>query len=116
MMLMDDIIAQKGIKLGWIRHSVMPKLMTMGYYYFSRALYHIEPTWSFAMNAAFESHAEHEYMQAVKENPDWDNEPVESEYFNYYPKQKNLGDLMRRIGLDERDHMNHSLEEIQRLK
>jgi hypothetical protein len=41
--------------------------------------------------------------------------PVDSVWFRYYPKQKSVADLVRRVGLDERDHMNHSLEEIERL-
>ena len=67
------------------------------------------------MNAAFESHAEHEYMMLVKENPGWEEGEVQSCFFEYYPKQKSLCDLLRRIALDERDHMNHSLEEVERL-
>jgi hypothetical protein len=115
LLLVDSIIHQKKIKLGWLRHYLMPRLMAFGYYYFTRLLYAFRPAWSFAMNAAFESHAEHEYMTMAKENPQWDNEPVDSPYFEYYPGQKSLNDLLRRIALDERDHMNHSLQEAERL-
>lgn len=68
------------------------------------------------MNAAFESHAEHEYMKIVQEHPEWENEQIESEYFEFYPKQKSMADLFRRIGLDERDHMYHSLEGMERMR
>ena len=68
------------------------------------------------MNAAFESHAERQYMLLVKEHPEWESKPVDSVYFQHYPKQASLADLLRRIGLDERDHMYHSLEEAERLK
>ena len=67
------------------------------------------------MNAAFESHAEHEYMQMTEENLRWDDEPVDSVCFKTYLSQKSLNDLIRRIALDERDHMVHSLEEVERL-
>jgi hypothetical protein len=53
-------------------------------------------------------------MFMVQENPDWDKEPVDSTYFEYYPRHRSLGDLVRRIALDERDHMNHSLEELEK--
>jgi hypothetical protein len=67
------------------------------------------------MNARFESHAEHEYMKIVEENPEWENDNIHTEYYQYYPKQKNLADLFRRIGLDERDHMYKSIEEYKLL-
>jgi len=116
MLLLEDLIQQKGIRLSWLRHFLLPRIMAWKYYYFTRLLYFLQPRWSYWMNAAFESHAEHEYMKMSKEHPEWDEEPVDSVFFRLYPKQKTLGDLIRRIGLDERDHMNHSLEEVQRCK
>jgi hypothetical protein len=151
MFLWADLCRQKRIKLGGIRHFVIPKAMTLVYFLITRVMYWLNPVWSFAMNAAFESHAEHEYMLYAKEHPEFENMPVDSEWFTpyqqefspsqadkpidlqdvattrlgvsscgagfkYYPKQKSLADLIRRVGLDERDHMNHSLEEVERLK
>lgn len=115
MQLLDRLIHQRGIKLGWIRHLLIARILAFGYYYFTRILYRLSPTFSFKMNAAFESHAEHEYMQMAIENPQWNDEPVDSTYFKTYPFQKSLNDLIRRIALDERDHMVHSLEEVERL-
>jgi len=112
LLLLDDIIRQKGLKTGLIRHVILPRLLGFSYYYLTRIIYFFRPVMSFRMNAAFESHAEHEYMEMAKENPEWNAESVTSKYFKYYPEQKNLNDLIRRIALDERDHMNHSLEEI----
>jgi hypothetical protein len=116
MLLWADLCHQMGIKLCWIRHFVMPKTMTLVYFCITRVMYWLNPVWSFAMNAAFESHAEHEYMLYAQEHPEFENTPVDSVWFKYYPRQKTLADLVRRVGLDERDHMNHSLEEIERLK
>jgi ubiquinol oxidase len=114
--LWADLCHQRGIKLGWLRHFVIPKAMTLVYFFMTRIMYRLNPVWSFAMNAAFESHAEHEYMLYAKEHPEFEDVPVDSVWFKYYPKPKSLADLIRRVGLDERDHMNHSLEEIERLK
>ena len=100
------------MKLNRFHHFVIPRVMAFKYAILSRLIFRINPAWSFAMNAAFESHAEHQYMLMAKENPQWDAEVVDTKYFAYYPRQKTLGDLVRRIGLDERDHMNHSLEEL----
>ena len=115
LLLLSDLIHQKGIPLGWVKHFLLPRCLAFVYYYLTRMIYFFKPVWSFSMNAAFESHAEHEYMMLVQENPAWEQEEVQSVYFQYYPKQKSLCDLLRRIALDERDHMNHSLEEVDRL-
>lgn len=115
LMLIEDLMRQKGMKQGWFRYYVVARLMSFGYLLMTRAIYRFRPEWTFAMNARFESHAEHEYMKMVAENPEWENEPVESEYFAYYPKQATMADLFRRIGLDERDHMMESMEEYERI-
>jgi ubiquinol oxidase len=117
MLLWADLCHQKGIRLGWFKHFLLPRKMTFVYFYLTRIMYWMNPVWSFKMNAAFESHAEHEYMLFAQEHPEFDGEPVDSVWFDkHYPRQKSLGDLIRRVGLDERDHMNHSLEEAQRLE
>jgi len=115
LMLIEDIMRQKGIKAGWLRGYLLPRLMAFGYYWITVIMYYLNPAWSFAMNAKFESHAEHQYMLIVNEHPEWEDEPVESVCFQYYPAQNTMADLFRRIGLDERDHMNQSLEEYERL-
>ncbi len=115
MLLLADIIQQKGIRLGWLKHGLLPRIMAGVYYCLTRLIYWIKPAWSFSMNAAFESHAEHEYMAMAQENTGWDEEEVHSFCFAYYPRQNSLNDLLRRIALDERDHMFHSLEEHERL-
>ncbi|HUX17248.1 MAG TPA: hypothetical protein VMW52_12300 [Phycisphaerae bacterium] len=66
------------------------------------------------LNAMFEDHAEHTFMQFVEDNPQMENEtpqgtaiqdgrgPDQGRYASW-------ADVFRRIGLDERDHMNESL-------
>ncbi|HIJ64404.1 MAG TPA: hypothetical protein HPP77_00530 [Candidatus Hydrogenedentes bacterium] len=115
LMLIEDIMRQKGIRQGWIKACFLPRVMAFKYLVLTRLMYRLKPEWSFAMNARFESHAEHEYMRLVQEHPEWEDEPAESEYFQYYPRQATLADLFRRIGLDERDHMHESMEEYERL-
>ncbi len=115
LMLIEDIMRQKGIKQNWLMSCFMPRCMIFGYLLLTRTLYRLKPEWSFDMNARFESHAEHEYMHLVEEHPEWENEPIDSPYFKYYPKQETTADLFRRIGLDERDHMTQSMEEYERL-
>ena len=115
MLLAEDLIAQKGVQLSWLKHYLLPRIMAAVYFCLSHLIFFFSPATSFYMNAAFESHAEHEYMKFAKTHPEWDNEPVESKYFELYPRQKSLADLLRRIALDERDHMFHSLHEYEKL-
>ena len=63
---------------------------------------------AFLFNAEFEDHAEHIYAQFVEDNPELDSQPVNSELVRQYGEFDNWGDVFRRIGLDERDHMNNS--------
>jgi ubiquinol oxidase len=116
MLLWADLCQQNNIKLNWFKHFRLPRHLTFVYFYMTRIMYWLNPVWSFKMNAAFESHAEHEYMLYAQEHPEFDDVDVDSIWFEYYPRQKTLGDLVRRVGLDERDHMNHSLDEAARLE
>ncbi len=115
LMLIEDLMRQRGIKQGWVRAILIPRLMVMIYFVLCHALSKFFPHYLLAMNAKFESHAEREYMTMVKNHPEWEEEKVDSVFFQYYPRQKTMADLFRRIGLDERDHMNHSLEEYARM-
>jgi hypothetical protein len=115
MLIIEDIMRQKRIKQGWVKTYLIPRILSLGYLGFTRLLFRLKPEWSFAMNAKFESHAEHEYMLLVKEHPEWEDEPVESKYFQYYPRQSTMADLFRRIGLDEREHKEESMKEYERL-
>lgn len=115
LMLIQDIMRQKEMRLGWLKMKCIPRFLAGTYYYLTRFMWAMNPKWSFRMNAAFESHAEHEYMKLVHENPEWEHETVDSEYFQFYPTQTSMANLFRRIGLDERDHMNHSLEAIEKM-
>jgi ubiquinol oxidase len=114
LLLLADICYRRGYRFGWFHFYLVPKILVLKYRFLTKLIYMINPSWSFAMNAAFESHAEHQYMLMAQENPEWDNEPVDSTYFEYYPRQKTLNDLIRRIALDERDHMYHSLEALEK--
>jgi len=63
---------------------------------------------SFLLNAEFEDHSEHYYAQLVDEHPEWEDRPVTSGLVQQYGSFKSWADVFRRIGLDERDHMNNS--------
>ncbi len=115
LMILDELMEQQEIKLGFFRGTLLPRAMSWSYYLLELLLMALRPAWSYSLNARFESHAEHEYMKLVSEHPEWENIPVDLNSFAYYPKQKSLADLMLRIGLDERDHMHESMLEYEKL-
>lgn len=111
LMLIEEVMRKNNVKVGWWKGSWIPALLGFGYLVFSKLLYFIRPKGSFLLNAQFESHAEKEYMLFVQEHPEWESEPFDSWIFQYYPRQKTVANLFRRIALDEREHKNHSLQQ-----
>lgn len=88
----------------------MPKIIALTYAVMSRTLATLSLKNSFYFNAMFEDHAEHEYAQYMKDHPELDSEPVKSEFVKKTFGYETWGDVFRHIGLDERVHMNESLE------
>ncbi len=93
-------------------HRFLPQPLAFFYYHISWFLYVINPRLSYALNADFEDHAEHEYMKFADENPELENEPFESDFRSDYGDFGNLADLFRQIALDERHHKEQSLERM----
>jgi hypothetical protein len=63
---------------------------------------------AFLLNAEFEDHSEHVYAGLVRDHPEWEDQPVTSAVVKEYGSFGSWADVFRRIGLDERDHMNNS--------
>ena len=63
---------------GWLRSWLIPQITAFIYYQLSFGLYVVRPDWSYRLNADFEDHAEHEYMELVAEHPEWETVPWES--------------------------------------
>ena len=97
-------------------YRIVPQFLAFFYYHVSWLLYVIKPAWSYALNADFEDHAEHEYMEFVEENPAFESAPFESDFKEDYGDFRNAADLFRRIGLDERVHKEESLARIEQAR
>jgi hypothetical protein len=82
----------------------LPQLIAFGYYQLSWLLYVIKPAWSYRLNADFEDHAEHEYMELVAEHPEWEQTPFTSSTCAGYGQFYSVADVLRQIGHDERIH------------
>jgi ubiquinol oxidase len=83
--------------------------LALGFYkIFSRALARVTPRRAFLFNAEFEDHAEHVYAQFVRDHPEWERQPLANDRVKAYADLPTWADVFRRIGLDERGHMNRS--------
>jgi len=92
----------------WYLFAPIPFLMAGFYGLLSWAIALLSIRRAFLFNAEFEDHAEHVYAQLVQEHPEWEEQPVTNELVKKYGEFRTWADVFRRIGLDERDHMNSS--------
>jgi hypothetical protein len=107
--ILEETIQKKQIKENYLLYVILPQIIAFVYYYISWILYVINPKLSFELNADFEDHAEHEYMEFVKENPQFETEPFQSIYVDDYGQFDSFADVLRQIGVDERHHKEQSL-------
>ncbi len=112
LLILEELIHKRAVKQNWLLHRVAPQIIAFTYYHISWLLYVINPALSYWMNADFEDHAEHEYMEYVAANPDLEDIPFESDFTEDYGDYETLADLFRSIGLDERHHKESSLERM----
>ncbi len=112
LLILEEMVQARGLRESFVRHRVVPQLLAFVYYHVSWLLYVFKPAWSYGLNADFEDHAEHEYMQFVQERPEFEREPFVSDFLEEYGALASVADLFRRIGLDERLHKEESLERI----
>lgn len=108
LLVVDGKMKEEGIKDPWYLFSPIP-ILIVGFYalvMYVTALANIRR--AFLFNAEFEDHAEHVYAQFVEEHPEWEQQPVKNEQVKGHGELPTWADVFRRIGLDERDHMNMS--------
>ncbi len=116
LLILEEMTQKKNIRENFFLYLIVPQFIAFFYYHVSWLLYAIRPSWSYALNADFEDHAEHEYMEFVQENPALEQEPFESDFKNDYGYFENVADLFRNIGLDERHHKEESLARIEKAR
>ncbi len=112
LLILEELVHKQGVRESFVLHRLLPQLIAFAYYHLSWLMYVMWPASSYRLNADFEDHAEHEYMQFVAENPDLEAMPFESIFADNSGRFASLADLFRRIGLDEREHMQESLDRI----
>jgi hypothetical protein len=112
LLILTELIDRRDERTAFVRHRLLPQIIALLYYHLAWALYVVRPAWSYRLNADFEDHAEHEYMEYVAEHPELDAAPYDSEFTDEHGSFASLGDLFRQIGYDERVHKNESLAQM----
>jgi len=113
LLILEEMVQKKGIRETFFLYRIVPQIIAFFYYHVSWLLYAIKPAYSYSLNADFEDHAEHEYMEYVRDHPGLEEEPFESDFKQDYGDYGTVADLFRRIALDERLHKEESLSRIQ---
>ncbi len=108
LVVLEEKMKDDGAKDPWYLMQPIPWLIVLSYVIITRTMAFISIRAAFRFNAAFEDHAEHVYAQFVEDNPGLDDQPMTNTTVKEYADLATWGDIVRRIGLDERDHMNNS--------
>lgn len=108
LIVIEEKMKEEGISDPWYLFQPVPWLMVTGYAILTRFMAFIDIRRAFLFNAEFEDHAEHVYASFVAEHPEWETQKVRSPLVARYGDFDNWAEVFRRIGLDERDHMNTS--------
>ncbi|MEU5878006.1 alternative oxidase [Spirillospora sp. NPDC047279] len=109
LLILQDLVQREGRRQSFLLHRVAPWLVAFFYYHVSWLLFLVRPELSYRLNADFEDHAEHEYMDFVAEHPEFETMPAPTTYAAEYGHHASLADLLRQIGHDERVHKLDSL-------
>lgn len=112
LLILEELTHARGIKENVLLYRILPQVIAFTYYHICWLLYVIKPSWSYLLNAHFEDHAEHEYMEFVADNPQFESEPFRSLFEEDYAFSESVADIFRQIGHDERMHKEASLELI----
>ena len=80
LLILEELAQRHGLARPVLRFRLLPWLMAVGYYQLSWLLYICWPAVSYRLNAAFEDHAEHDYMLFVTEHPEWEAQPYDGSF------------------------------------
>ena len=113
LLILEELIQKEGLPESVLLYRVAPQIVAFFYYHVSWLMYVVDPKLSYALNADFEDHAEHEYMEFARENPAFEGRPFDSEFKSDYGAHlATLADVFRELGLDELHHKEESLARI----
>ncbi len=108
LLIIQEKMREDGLKDKWYLATPVVFIIVAFYLLLSRVLAWVNIKGAFKFNAEFEDHAENIYAKLVKDHPGLENQIVTNSIAKEYSNVENWADIFRRIGLDERDHRNHS--------
>ncbi len=108
LLVINEKMKEDGIKDPWYLFPAIPWCMAAGYAFLSGVMALVNIRRAFLFNAEFEDHAEHVYADFVARHPEWETQRVGNPVVSEYSGEGTWAGVFRRIGLDERDHMNNS--------
>ena len=106
--VVTEKIKEDGARRPFYHAEPLPTLIEASYVSMNWVMAQVGLRRAFLMNAEFEDHAEHTYAKLVDDHPEWERQPVKSPVVQEWGSFASWADVFRRIGLDERDHMNAS--------
>lgn len=112
LLILEELLHREPRYRDPVRYVVTPQLLAFAYYHLSWLLFVVRPRWSYRLNADLEDHAEHQYAAFVRDNPELEDEPYDGEFGEEYGRFATLGDLFRRVSLDERTHKQESVAHL----
>ncbi|MGH7277769.1 MAG: alternative oxidase [Candidatus Rokuibacteriota bacterium] len=112
LLILEELIARQGVQEGFVKFWLIPQMVAFVYYQIVWLLFVVRPGAGYRLNAEFEDHAEHEYMEFVRDHPELEREPFDSALAADYGRFESLADLFRQIGHDERVHKVESLSRL----
>ena len=112
LLILEELIAHQGAREGFVRYWLVPQLVAFVYYQIVWVLFVVRPGAAYRLNAQFEDHAEHEYMEFVRDHPELERTPFDSALAADYGRFDSRADLFRQIGHDERVHKLESLARL----
>ncbi len=112
LLILEEWIHRHQISESFLFHRLVPQVIAFFYYQLSWLLYVMKPEWSYRLNVDFETHAEHEYMLFVREQPELEHMPFHRHFKKDYGNFGTMADVIRRIGYDERVHKQESREKL----
>jgi len=110
--IIEDMLDHRGQEVGRFRYRFLPQVIAFFYYQVSWLMFVVRPEWSYALNADFEDHAEHEYMAFVDEHPELEGVACSCSVADVYGCHERFADVLRQIALDERAHKDESIEDL----
>jgi ubiquinol oxidase len=109
MLILEDLLARRHHRLARFRFRILPRLLA-GPWHLATWLLHLRaPAWSYALNAAFEDHAEREYMRFVTTNTQFEHQTFDGPLTHRWTHPVTVADVLRQIGHDERCHKLDSI-------